>query len=327
MQPLKIVLYGTVVHSLDETLRNKLKARADIVKFTESAPRAVVADAFADADVIIALSYRDMPSAPRLRLLQAPGAGIDQIAFDQVPTQAAVCNAYGHDTAAAEYVVMGILAWSRELLQAHESFRSGTWRMSGRCGAPLQQELQGKTVGILGLGPIGERTAALVKPFGTRVIACNRSTRDNGAHIDRLYPLTELHEFLGECDFVVVSIALAPTTVDLIDRAAFAAMKPEAVVVNVARGAVINEDALYEALKSRRIAGAVIDAWYQYPTPDDLRVPPSKHPFHELPNIIMTPHSSIWTHGMIDRRWDEIARNIDAIATGGPLINVVRPSG
>lgn len=325
MQPLNIVLYGALVHSLDETLVRKLAVPANITKFRENAPGDAVASAFATADVVIALRYRDMPAAPRMRLLQAPGAGLDQIALEQIPAQAFVCNAYGHHTAAAEYAVLGMLAWSHQLIEAHESFRGGTWRMSGRCGAPLHQELHGKTVGILGLGPIGEKTAELARAFGTTVIACNRTLRPTSSHIERLYPLDELHAFLSECDFVVVSIALAEQTLDLIDERAFAAMKPNAVIVNVARGAVINEDALYAALSERRIAGGVIDAWYQYPTPDDIEVPPSRHPFHELPNIIMTPHSSIWTDGMIERRWDEIARNIEAIATSGPLINIVRP--
>lgn len=327
MQPLNIVLYGTLVHSLDETLRRKLAVPANIMKFRENAPRQAVAGAFAAADVIIALRYRDMPAAPRLRLLQAPGAGLDQIALDEIPEGAFVCNAYGHHTAAAEYAVLGMLAWSHELIEAHDSLRSGTWRMSGRCGAPLHHELHGKTVGILGLGPIGEKTAELARAFGTTVIACNRTLRTT-AHVERLYPLDELHAFLRECDFVVVSIALAERTRDLIDERAFAAMKSTAAIVNVARGAVINEDALYSALRERRIAGAVIDAWYQYPTPDDIEVPPSRHPFHELPNIIMTPHSSIWTHGMIERRWDEIARNIEAVAMARRPANIVRaPQG
>jgi phosphoglycerate dehydrogenase-like enzyme len=323
---LNIVLYGALVHALDSTLQRKLAVPANIVKLKESAAPATLATAFAAADVIIALSYRNMPPAPRLQLLQAPGAGLDQIALEQVPAQAAVCNAYGHDVAGAEYSVLGMLAWSHQLIEAHESFRAGSWRMSGRCGAPLHHELHGKTVGILGLGPIGEKTAQLAKAFGTTVIACNRTLRPLAPFIDRLYPIDQLHAFLRECDFVVVSVALAPQTVDLIDAAAFEAMKPSAVIINVARGAVINEGALYCALAERRIAGGVIDAWYRYPTPEDLTVPPSEHPFHELPNVIMTPHSSIWTDGMIERRWNEIARNIEALAHDRPLANVVRPA-
>jgi phosphoglycerate dehydrogenase-like enzyme len=101
-------------------------------------------------------------------------------------------------------------------------------------------------------------------------------------------------------------------------------MKPNAVIINVARGAIIDEDALFFALRDKRIAGAIIDAWYHYPTPENLRVPPSRHPFESLSNVLMTPHSAIWTRGMISRRWTDIAANIDAFASGRELVNVVR---
>jgi phosphoglycerate dehydrogenase-like enzyme len=104
-------------------------------------------------------------------------------------------------------------------------------------------------------------------------------------------------------------------------------MKRTAVIINVARGPIIDEQALYDALRDRTIGGAVIDAWSQYPSGDDLTLPPSSLPFHELPNLIMTPHSAVWTRGMIERRWSSIAANVDAIARGdvGALRNIVRP--
>jgi phosphoglycerate dehydrogenase-like enzyme len=323
-EPLKILLHGLPVHELADTLRGKLVAPAEIRRLKENAPAAELAAALAEAEIVIALAYRDMPPAPRMRLLQVPGAGLDQIDLAAVPPRAFVCNAYGHDVAGAEYALLGMLAWCHDLLPAHESFKAGSWRMSGRALAPLHEELAGKTVGVLGLGPIGRKTAELAKCLGTRVLACNRTQYAGLPSIEAQYPLDALHEFLGQCDFTVVSIALQPATAGLIDEAAFAAMRPNAVIVNVARGAVIDEDALYRALKERRIAGAVIDAWYHYPTPDDLTIRPSRHPFHELPNVIMTPHSSIWTRGMIERRWSEIAANIDALAQGRPLANIVR---
>lgn len=94
--------------------------------------------------------------------------------------------------------------------------------------------------------------------------------------------------------------------------------------LNVARGTIIDEDALFEALRTKQIAGAVIDAWYRYPTPEDMTIAPAKHPFVTLPNVIMTPHSSIWTRGMIERRWTDIAANIDALGEGSALKNIVR---
>ncbi|MBI3708482.1 MAG: phosphoglycerate dehydrogenase [Proteobacteria bacterium] len=322
-QSLNVLLYGALVYDLADILKCKLSVPVKLRRLKENAPADEIAAGLREADVVIAIKYRDMPWAPRLALLQIPGAGTDQINMAEIPPRTVICNAYGHDIAAAEYAVLGMLAWSHDFIEAHESFKAGSWRMSGRAGAPIHEELHGKTVGILGLGPIGLKTAQLAKAFGTTVIGCNRTPRAV-RFIETVYPLDELKAFLGRCDFLVVSIALTPATTGLIDADAFAAMRPGAVLVNVARGPVIDEDALYQALHTRRIAGAVIDAWYDYPKPDDLTVPPSRFPFHQLPNVIMTPHSSIWTRGMVDRRWSEIAANLDAFANGMPLRNVVR---
>lgn len=323
-KPLDILLYGVLVYDLLETLQRKLTTPAVITRLKENVAPDVLAAHMSRADVVIALKYSGMPPAPNLRLLQIPGAGMDQINFAEVPPQARVCNAYGHDVAGGEYVVMAMLAWCHEFVSAHESMRAGSWHMSGRTGAPLHEELYGKTVGILGLGPIGLAAARLAKAFGTAVLGCNRTLIATPEFIDTVYPLDQLHEFLRRCDFVAVCIALAPQTVGLIDRAALAQMKQTAVIINVARGAIVDEDALYDALREKTIAGAVIDAWYRYPTPDDLHVAPSKHPFASLSNVLMTPHSSIWTRGMIERRWTDIAKNIDALASGAELQNIVR---
>jgi phosphoglycerate dehydrogenase-like enzyme len=132
-----------------------------------------------------------------------------------------------------------------------------------------------------------------------------------------------LDEFLGRSDFVVIACSLTAETHGLIDRARLARMKPTAVLINVSRGSIVVEDALYQALRSKVIGGAVIDAWYQYPTRDDLTIRPSRYPFHELDNVYMTPHSSAWTLGMVERRWSTIANNLDRLVRGEPLVNVV----
>ena len=322
--PTNILLYGALVYELLETLQRKLTLPVIVTRLKEDAPREVLADHLSRADAIIALQYSNMPAAPNLRLLQVPGAGLDQIKFDEVPIHASICNAYGHDVAGGEYVLLAMLAWCHEFVAAHGSMKAGSWHMSGRTGGPLHEELFGKTVGILGLGPIGLAAARLAKAFGTTVLGCNRTLRERPAFVDKIYPLDELHEFLGRCDFVAVCIALAPQTLGLLNRAALMRMKETAVLINVARGAIIHEDALFEALRDKQIAGAVIDAWYRYPTPTDLTIAPSKHPFASLPNVLMTPHSSIWTRGMIERRWTDIAANIDALTSGAELKNIVR---
>jgi len=109
----------------------------------------------------------------------------------------------------------------------------------------------------------------------------------------------------------------------LIDARRLGLMKRSAFLVNIARGAIVDEDALYAALRDGTIGGAAIDVWWQYPNAAEPERRGSRHPFHELPNVIMTPHCSGWTAGMVRRRWDEVADNINRFVRGEPLINVV----
>ncbi len=100
-------------------------------------------------------------------------------------------------------------------------------------------------------------------------------------------------------------------------------MQPHAFLINLARGPVADEDALYRALREEEIGGAALDTWWRYPNADEPEPRPSRHPFHELPNVVMTPHCSPWTEGTVERRSRDVARNLDRFARGEPLENVV----
>ena len=318
---MKAVLYGSLIHHLTDTLLAKVRTPWSVQRFLESDAKEELARALAGADVLISLVWNaTFPRAPRLKLIQSPGTGVDFIDFKAVPEGVRVCNCYGHAEGTAEYVMLAILLWCHvHFLPGARSFREErSWRYSGRVNGPINGELYGKTVGVLGLGAIGRAVAERAKGFGTRVIGCNR-TRREGLHVDRLYGLDEIDAFLAECDFVIIAAALAPGTEGLIDAGRLAAMKPSAVLVNVGRGPLVDEDALYAALKDKRIRGATLDVWYAYPSKDNLSIAPSKHPFHALDNVWMTPHTAAWTTGMVDRRWSEIADNLDRLARGEPL--------
>jgi phosphoglycerate dehydrogenase-like enzyme len=318
---MKAVFYGSLIHHLPETLLAKVKTSWTTARFLETDPREDFARALADADVLISLQWNaTFPPAPKLKLIQSPGTGVDFIDFAAVPPGVHVCNCYGHAEGTAEYVMLAILLWCHvHFLPGARSFREdGSWRFSGRVNGPINEELYGKTVGILGLGAIGRAVAERARGFGTRVLGCNRTAREVPG-VERVYALGEIDAFLAECDFVVVAAALAPETERLVDAGRFAAMKPGAVLVNVGRGAIVDEDALFAALKDKRIRGATLDVWYAYPSKDNLTIAPSKHPFHQLDNVWMTPHTSAWTTGMVDRRWSEIADNLDRLQRGEPL--------
>jgi phosphoglycerate dehydrogenase-like enzyme len=130
-------------------------------------------------------------------------------------------------------------------------------------------------------------------------------------------------EVLGRADHLAVTLALTPDTRGLIDARRLRLMKPTAILINVARGEVVDEDALYLALRDGTIAGAALDVWYRYPAggPSTL---PGHRPFHTLSNVLMTPHVSGWTEGMMDARAGVIAENIHRIARGDPPLNLIR---
>jgi phosphoglycerate dehydrogenase-like enzyme len=323
---MKVVFYGSLIHHLPPTLLAKVKTPWTTERFLEKDPKEDFARALADADVLISLAWnKDFPPAPKLKLIQSPGTGVDFIDFAAVPPGVRVCNCYGHAEGTAEYVMLGLLLWAQtSFVASHESFRSErSWRYSGRVNGPIMQELYGSTVGILGLGAIGRAVAGRLQGFGVTVLGCNRTLREV-PHVQAQYPLAAIDEFLAKCDYVVIAAALAPETERLIGARQFAAMKPSAVLVNVGRGQICDEDALWMALRDRRIRGATLDVWYAYPRHDDMNVAPSKYPFHELDNVWMTPHIAAWTTGMVDRRWSEIARNLDSLARGEPLLHQLR---
>ena len=156
-----------------------------------------------------------------------------------------------------------------------------------------------------------------------RVHVANRSPVTH-ALVDRSWGLDELPAFMGSCDAVLVSLPLTANTQGLVGASAIAAMRPDAVLLNVGRGPVIDEQALYEALKNRRIGGAVIDTWYQYPTATQPECTPSRFDFAALDNVLMTPHMSGWTAGTVRRRQETLADNITRLSRGEPLLNVLR---
>jgi phosphoglycerate dehydrogenase-like enzyme len=159
-----------------------------------------------------------------------------------------------------------------------------------------------------------------------KVHVANRSLVQTSSLVDRSLVLNSLGEFWSSADFFVVSVPSNADTVGIVNAESFAAMGASAVILNVGLGPTIDERSLYEALKDRRIAGAVVDTWYNYPSPDHPTILPSKYPFHELPNVVMTPHMSGWTTGTINRRRQTIADNISRRAAGRPCVNVVRPA-
>jgi phosphoglycerate dehydrogenase-like enzyme len=324
---MKIVLNGPVAQAGAGILRHRFGAAADVVEMDHRAADARAIAALAEAEILVSVDFDgSLPPMPKLRLVHIPATGLDAVDLAAVPPCCRVCNVFEHDIGVSEYVVAAMLYFTIGLVSKSERFRSGSWTDSPRVGAPFRPELAGSTVGLIGYGHIGRAVARRAKAFGLRVMALARTRRDLEPPPDWLGEPGELPALLEAADFVVIACPLNEATRGLIGRREFAHMKPEAVLINVARGPIVDEDALYEALESRTIRGAVLDVWYRYPEPGETAVRPSRHPFHHLDNVVMTPHCSGWTEGLMARRFAVIIDNIERLRQGRPLMNQVHPA-
>jgi phosphoglycerate dehydrogenase-like enzyme len=323
----KVLFLGGFAASQVEWIAPAIESAVEIGVFAGEHDLARMAAALSDAEIIVTEAWRaGLPPASRLKLLQLPVAGTDGIDRAALPSGVTVCNAYGHEIAMAEYAVMAMLVWSHRYFDIALAFRGGSWRDSGVMNGPLHRELRGLTVGIVGLGQVGRETAIRAAALGCHVVGANRTIGEPPQGISEVFPLAELDRMLPLCDVVVLCVGLAPETRGLIDRRRLALMKHDALLINVGRGPVADEDALYAALRDGTIGGAALDVWWQYPNAAEPARSPSRQPFHELPNVVMTPHCSAWTDGMARRRGADAARNIDRFIRGEKLLHVVAQS-
>jgi phosphoglycerate dehydrogenase-like enzyme len=239
-----------------------------------------------------------------------------------LPPGIPLCCCFGHEQAIGEYVMTALLLREVPLPAADRDLRAGKWTYWAGTPDASRREIAGSTIGLLGYGHIGKELAKRARAFGMHVHVANRSAVATGDLVDRTFNLGELAAFMGSADHIVVSLPLAEDTRGIVGAAALAAMRRGATIINVGRGPVIDEQALFDALASGRI-NAVIDTWYTYPTAASPTPHPSRLPFHTLPNVVMTPHMSGWTNGTIRRRQATMADNIGRLVRGEPLVNVV----
>lgn len=274
------------------------------------------------ADIVIGIRYD--ASLPQLnaRLYQLPSAGYDKVDLNALPATCEAANVFGHERAIAEYVMMALLSRHVPLFEADQQLRQRNWHYWAGKPTGLRTELGSETIGIVGHGHIGQEIAKRAQAFGMQVMMANRSPID--VQYDKNFSLENLSQMAAEVDILVNCLPLAPATEGMIDAKIFDAMKADAVFVNVGRGAVADEQDLFNALKNGDIGSAIIDTWYQYPSPDNANPTPSVLPFAELNNVLMTPHMSGWTDGTIARRQRQMADNINRLARGEAICNSLK---
>jgi glyoxylate/hydroxypyruvate reductase len=257
--------------------------------------------------------YRDLPAvAPRLRWLQSTSAGIGQmvkrVGLDR--TDITFTTASGvHARPLADFCLMAMLMFAKNYVWMERDKKAKRWERY--CG----EELTGKTLAIVGIGRVGQEVARHGKRMDMRVTGMRRSDAPV-PDVDKLFDRAELHAMLREADFLVLAAPHTPETEGIIGEAELAVLKPSAVLINIGRGALVDEDALIQALQQRRLAGAALDVLRDEPPPQDS-------PLWDMPNVIISPHSASTVTQENARITDIFCDNLRRYLSGQPLRNVL----
>ena len=219
-----------------------------------------------------------------------------------------------------------MIALTRAFQRLDQKLKVGDWESQWSIGtqAPtLWPELAGKTLGILGFGHIGKALTRRALAFDMKVCAVRRRAQSDAPQgLMFIGGPERVDELLALSDYLAITLSLSQETRGLIDARRLALMKRSAYLINVARAEIVDERPLYDALAGGGLAGAALDVWYRYPKSAG-NTAPATAPFHELSNVIMTPHISGWTEGMLEARAGVIAENISRTARGEPPLNAI----
>jgi D-2-hydroxyacid dehydrogenase (NADP+) len=310
-----------ILLGLTETVRNQYRDRLQ-ARFSELAISVVdhhskVGPHIAGADALLTftpmLTGKVLEQAAKLKWIQTLGTGVDNL-IDQpsLGKDVVVTNVRGiHGPPVSEAAIAAMLALARDLPRAVRAQDQRQWQ---RFPARL---LHNKTVGIFGVGVIAEALAPKCKAFGMRVIGVSSVPREV-AGFDRIHAREDLLKVVGDLDFFVLLTPLTAATRNSVDAKIFAAMKPTAFLINLARGGVVDEPALVEALETGRIGGAALDVFSQEPLPPD-------HPFWAMQNVIITTHQGGFCDVYVDYALPTVEANMRCFLAGdiGGMINVV----
>jgi phosphoglycerate dehydrogenase-like enzyme len=257
---------------------------------------------------------RVVSETPNLRWIHTISAGVDKLLFPfLVESDILLTCAIGvYDVPIAELVLTFMLMAAKQMPEFLDYQKAHRWQRQWQG----LQELYGTTVGIVGLGHIGAQVARLARAFGMRVVATKRHPEQGEDVADVLLPPERLYELLAQSDFVVIAVPLTSETYHLIDAQALVRMKPDAWLINIGRGPVLDEGALVRVLGEGKIGGACLDVFETEPLPEESSL-------WDLPNVIVTPHNAGLSNHKDERSAELFLENLRRFVAGEPLLNVV----
>ncbi len=329
----KILFIWDVPDRLKSYLKEGLKDTEGLTLiFPEEATESEFLKHADDCDIIVGWrpTRELLWSARNLSLFINPGAGVQHHIepFRELTKERPVTlvNGHGNTYFTAQHAVALLLALTNKVIPHHTWMAEGKWRRGDDYGRSIP--LRSRRIGLLGYGAINQKVHKFMSGFDVEFHILRRTWEGKHQGIPTeatKYSESELHPFLEEVDTVIIAVPVTEKTTGLIGEKELEILGSESFVVNVARGQVIDEQSLYNALVEKKIAGAAIDVWYEYrPDPDDkgLRFPYS-FPFHELENVVLSPHRGASPMNDL-KRWNEVIENIQRFVSGrSDFLNIV----
>lgn len=279
-----------------------------------------------DAEIVIAWSLRpqQIASARKLRWVHSTAAAVHQLIFPElVDSDIILTNARDvHGPVVAEHVIALIFAQAKRIPQAVRLQQKHVWGQEILWDMkPRPREIAGATVGLVGLGSIGAAVAKHAAALGMRVIASREHPeKPRPADVKEVFSPADLHLLLQQSDYVVLAAPVTPGTRHLIDAKRLSQMKPEACLINVGRGSLLDQTALAEALRNQAIGGAALDVFDKEPLAPDS-------PLWDLENLLITPHTAGLTEKLWDRNYQLISENLRRYLAHQPLLSIVDKKG
>jgi phosphoglycerate dehydrogenase-like enzyme len=319
---MKLVAAQKLSVGMAELIKEKIGSYFEI-EFLADAPEESRRPILEEAEIILATNFRrdikekELPFLTNTKLIQITLAGADIIPYGNIRRDIVICsNGGAYSEPIAEHAIGMMLALARNFLPLHRGLSRGDFDQK-----TPHKMLAGSTLGIVGFGGIGKKTAEIAHGFGMRIFAINSSGKTD-RDVEFIGTLADLDKLLRESDFLLLTIGLNKRTRNLIGRRELSLMKPDAVLINVARGDLIDEKSLYEHLRENPLFKAGLEAWWVEP----FNFPKFEvhYPFFELDNLLGSPHNSYLTEGIYLRALEAALENVLRFAKGEPLRNVQR---
>jgi phosphoglycerate dehydrogenase-like enzyme len=317
-----------ILLNMNDDLVKKLQGMLPEHQVTKLNPKdEKIEEKISEVEVIIGANVEDhiLEAAKNLKLFQVPWVGVDRVNFEKLKEKKTpICNSKWNNRIVAEYAITLLLCLMKKIVPVHNSFSKGSWETRS---LPSRQ-LTGSKILLIGFGSIGKELVKLLLPFTKNIIALrnnpDKSTPEDFKLVANIIGWDQYDAVIQNIEVLINTLPLTPATENILDEQRLNAINKKAFFINVGRGKTVNEKALYEVLKNKKIAGAGLDVWYKYKRLKDSEpFYPSEYPFHQLENVIMSPHRSATFNDTPETVWDDTIYNIKALETGKKLKNRV----